>query len=201
MRFGVFACQKQTQIACESMRETAPELVLELKWVEFRTNVFGSKQKSLRAWKRESQSVKERRKCGTVTKWHTSLTLTDCYWSTVAITWHTYKSSLIFLSVVSCKQYQSSHHSLLCLLLFYGMCKINQREKDSILSRAPQDDWRGWEERERACAKKESARQLFLLAGFGQWDSCFESQQLPSLPVTLSVFVFIIKPRKELRDH
>ncbi len=32
--------------------DTLPELVPVLKWVELRTNAFGSEQKSLRAWQR-----------------------------------------------------------------------------------------------------------------------------------------------------
>lgn len=40
---------------------TIPELVPVLKWVELRTNVFGSEQKSLRAWQR-SESDRESEK-------------------------------------------------------------------------------------------------------------------------------------------
>lgn len=43
----------------ENMLNTVPELVPVLNWVELRTNVFGSEQKSLRAWRCSKSDVRK----------------------------------------------------------------------------------------------------------------------------------------------
>lgn len=42
----------QKVLLAQGLVDTLPELVPVLKWVELRTNAFGSEQKSLRAWQR-----------------------------------------------------------------------------------------------------------------------------------------------------
>lgn len=105
------AQQVLKQSKCVRKSFTAPGLVPELKWVELSTNVFGSKQKSLRAWERKKErerqqerelstrvNIEERcQQCGTVTKWHTSLGLSvPPLWLLLiySIHWHTYKLTL-----------------------------------------------------------------------------------------------------------
>lgn len=51
----------QKVVLAQGQVDTLPELVPVLKWVELRTNAFGSEQKSLRAWRRrESDGESEK---------------------------------------------------------------------------------------------------------------------------------------------